>query len=74
MGRVTPVNEKVKEGVWLANDVLIKAFLWLLENSFRGTWVVQLAEFLPLGLGAGLDLVVMGWNPKPGSTFSTESA
>lgn len=35
MGRVTPVNGRVKEGVWLANDVLIKAFLGLSEVSFK---------------------------------------
>lgn len=31
MGRVTPVNGNVNEGVWLANDALIKISLQLLE-------------------------------------------
>lgn len=31
MGRVIPVNGNVNEGVWLANDALIKISLQLLE-------------------------------------------
>lgn len=35
MGRVTPVNGNVNEGVWLANDALIKISLWLLETGSK---------------------------------------